>query len=830
MLQLMNFQRKHLNTLEDKLRDFRSRRNVTTSPVIELTSPTGSGKTIMLSHIIRDTLGDSCVLFLSPGSGSLDDQTRRSLRNNLDGEAFTVSDVTMETFKHPATAGTVIVKNWESFCMKDKKTLDYKNRFVRANEQGNLFSWIHDTVSNDVPVVIMIDESHYGKGSDQSKINDFLNDVKGIIIDASGTAPVIIEASATPISQSVGNPLHYMEVISYDEARTAGLLRSYINLNGGTHDDYDTIADFADADAETYLLERAYATQNDLIDYYREMDDTTLPLLCVQLSNGKPSLAALERIRTFWADKGITEENGQLFVYMSSHKTDVLNALNAKDSNVRVLIYKQAISLGWNCPRAQILVGFRHTKSKIFEIQNIGRFLRTTHGRTYTDVDSRNAVSLNTAYIYTNERNMTIERDLQGLSYLQQGLTTIQRMVVASEYDEYINEYNTHHFPTSFSKRIVKVNRKREVSKALSNAIKLTGFSVEDHGDSENNLLQGITDVSTLDTEGTALNAEETGTGLRTGATEIDERLRSIIMNILRGTGRMPDVADVTDKLIQRLLLRLVGVLSGSVADYKRILVQSDNRDALIKLVQAFAADELFDPIDDEEPVSAAQSRLTLTGSHQLPKHIVVQKNVRPLGDYMVGHALYRDESDEHVAYRIDGAAPSGPEKGFESMMLAGSDDYELVSLQKLPTSTSDITFSLGIHLMVNYDDGGTMRRTNFFPDYHVFLKSKRNGSVKPVLVEIKGSTAHDSPEILKAKSCAAEQYTRHTGLPFIVLQETGTGTGEFYKYNSPGVDLDTFMNDHEHDDMLTFTETGTTEDIPDDLRWMETLGIPDTE
>jgi superfamily II DNA or RNA helicase len=827
MKKLMAFQRRHLDTLESNIRTYRAQRPKT-SPYIELIAPTGSGKTLMLSYIIRDSLADSVVLFMSPGNGSLDDQTRRAIADNLAGQPFTVNDVTMETFRTPGTPGTILVKNWEAFCMRDKKTNDYKNLLVRDNEQGNLFSWLRETVKSGVNVVIMVDEAHYGKANAASKINDFLNDVKGLILEVGGAAPIVIEATATPIHNDIG-PYHCSEVISFAEARDAGLLRSFIDMNHGVSMLGDSVENMGNEDAETYLLDKAYAMQNELIAYYHEAGDDVTPLIGIQLSNGKPSVDALDRITKYWAGKGITEANGQLFVYMNTQKSGQIASLESPTSNVRVLIYKQAIAMGWNCPRAQILVGFRHTKSKVFEIQNLGRFLRTTNGRHYTNTDTKHYLELNGTYIYSNDHNLDIEHDLNGLQATQ-GITAIQRLRVPDEYDRYIDEYNRHRFPTSYSKRIVRVNRKRDVVTALAHAVESTGFAVRAVTESRQSLASGITDVSVLDDRSASLHAEDTGTIVRAGDTEIDDDYRSLLASTLRASHRMNDVVATADRLGSRLLMRpeVEQAERGSAADRRRLLVHPDNRQAVIDLVKAFADDRVFDPVNDDEPVSTSQSRLSLTGAHSLPKHMLVNRNCAPLGDYMVSHALYRDAADEHVAYRIDPATPSSPERDFERMVIGGLHDHELVALQKLPSAHSEITFSLGIHLMVSYSEGGEAKRANFFPDYHLFVRSLDTGAVKPVLVEIKGSTAYDSPALLAAKAAAADQYTKNTGLPFIVLQETGPGTGEFYKYGEPGIDLNAFLTAHEHDEMRVFDDCGVTENIPDDLKWMEKLGGAD--
>ena len=46
---------------------------------------------------------------------------------------------------------------------------------------------------------------------------------------------------------------------------------------------------------------------------------------------------------------------------------------------------KQAISTGWDCPRAKILVKLREGMSEQFEIQTIGRIRRMPEAKHYED-------------------------------------------------------------------------------------------------------------------------------------------------------------------------------------------------------------------------------------------------------------------------------------------------------------------------------------------------------------------------------------------------------------------------------------------------------------
>jgi type III restriction enzyme len=80
----------------------------------------------------------------------------------------------------------------------------------------------------------------------------------------------------------------------------------------------------------------------------------------------------IEKVEKILESKyNITRENQKLAVYLSEDKTDNLDNIAKQNSPVEILIFKQAIATGWDCPRAQILVMFREIKSITFEIQTV---------------------------------------------------------------------------------------------------------------------------------------------------------------------------------------------------------------------------------------------------------------------------------------------------------------------------------------------------------------------------------------------------------------------------------------------------------------------------
>lgn len=74
------------------------------------------------------------------------------------------------------------------------------------------------------------------------------------------------------------------------------------------------------------------------------------------------------------------------------------------------MIFKQAIALGWDCPRAAILVLFREWKSFRFSVQTLGRIMRMPELKHYENNE------LNAGYVFTNLGDLTIDPDIAGFA------------------------------------------------------------------------------------------------------------------------------------------------------------------------------------------------------------------------------------------------------------------------------------------------------------------------------------------------------------------------------------------------------------------------------
>ena len=102
----------------------------------------------------------------------------------------------------------------------------------------------------------------------------------------------------------------------------------------------------------------AYATQKarDAYEKTKEYESKVNPLIVVQMPNN--SDAQLAEVEAWLGKNGIDTATGTLAVWLANVKEN-LDDISENESKQKVVIIKQAIATGWDCPRAHILVKLR---------------------------------------------------------------------------------------------------------------------------------------------------------------------------------------------------------------------------------------------------------------------------------------------------------------------------------------------------------------------------------------------------------------------------------------------------------------------------------------
>ncbi len=362
---------------------------------IVLQSPTGSGKTFMMSQVINKLATDQtfdhvdmCFLWVSIGKGALHEQSYKSLKKIFNGypDCHLIENEFTGGRKN-INRNEVVVLNWEKLRAKDNTTGDWKNILMKDKETNNFIDVIQNTKEEGRKIILIIDESHSSTDTARAK------ELRDVII----CPDITIEMSATPTLTDMVLPYK----VDPNDVINEGLIKKEIIIN----ENIDNISD-DELDSERLVLEAAYKKQAELKKAYLDEGIDINPLVLIQLPNSEEGNSKKDVIETFLQSKGVSQDNGNLAVWLSEEKINIETPyLIPNTSKVDFLIFKQAIDTGWDCPRASILVRFRETKSEIFEIQTVGRILRMPEAHHYDNE------ILNKGYIFTNIKSLEIKKE-----------------------------------------------------------------------------------------------------------------------------------------------------------------------------------------------------------------------------------------------------------------------------------------------------------------------------------------------------------------------------------------------------------------------------------
>jgi type III restriction enzyme len=356
---LLNFQEETVL----KLIDFTS--NNQSKQTITVKAPTGAGKTIILIDYIEEYISkvdkNTAFIWLCPGKGDLEEQSRRKMQKFApDCDTQNLFDALLNGF---APESTTFI-NWELVTKTG-------NTAIRDSERKNLFDRIAEAHRKGINFIVIIDEEHSN------------NTAKAKVIIDAFVAKNIIRVSATAIKNKRYEFIEIDEVDVIDE----GLITKAVYVNESVDDGMEITDDY------DYLLNLADAKRKDISAEYVKLGKNIRPLVLVQFPNGQPeTISAVEKkLKSL----GYTYDNGMVSIWMSEDKKDLPENLTENDGIPVFLLMKQAISTGWDCPRAKILVKLRENMSENFEIQTIGRIRRMPEAHHYeTDL-------LDFCYVYT---------------------------------------------------------------------------------------------------------------------------------------------------------------------------------------------------------------------------------------------------------------------------------------------------------------------------------------------------------------------------------------------------------------------------------------------
>lgn len=358
---LADFQLKAINQLMEAMENEKRE--------IVLKSCTGSGKTIILTHFIDEyckSYSNIVFVWLTPGRGELEEQSKAKMDKYIHGsQTKLLSDIMTSGFEE----NDACFINWEKLTKKD-------NNALKDSEHTNFLEHIQKALDRGLKFNIIVDESHT---NDTIKANDILGYFQ---------THKIIRSSATPIEYRDAEMIEIPE----EDVIAAGLIKKVLIINENFKKDIhvDNQID--------YLIEKALQKQRDLHSILLNSGVDINPLIIVQIPNNSEILQ--DQVERYFESKVITYENGMLAVRLSG-KHENLDDIEKPNAKPIAIIIKQSVAVGWDCPRAYILVKLRDNMSETFEIQTIGRIRRMPEAKHYDNE------LLDSCYLYTLDERFT---------------------------------------------------------------------------------------------------------------------------------------------------------------------------------------------------------------------------------------------------------------------------------------------------------------------------------------------------------------------------------------------------------------------------------------
>ena len=343
------------------------------SGAILFQAPTGSGKTLIATRAVASLSDRDRILWFwfAPFAGVVD-QTRQTLH----AQAPTLSLLDLETDRRldALRAAPLFVTTWQSVATSNKE-----GRKARVSGDGGLAvdELIAGAREEGYRIGCVVDEAHHGfKKAAEAKrfFSEVLRPDYTLLMTAT-PKDSDAKAFARETGYEVGDEESWASVSRYEGVQ-AGLLKRGVKMARFIVRNPD---DAVLVDFERTALRECAAMHRQMKDTLAREGVALTPLMLVQVPNGGEHIAMARNYLT--GKLGFPEQ--AVKVHTANEPDPDLLAL-ANDPQVEVLIFKMAVALGFDAPRAWTLAALRGARDASFGVQVVGRIMRrhrSVHGR-----------------------------------------------------------------------------------------------------------------------------------------------------------------------------------------------------------------------------------------------------------------------------------------------------------------------------------------------------------------------------------------------------------------------------------------------------------------
>ncbi|MFI7125869.1 DEAD/DEAH box helicase [Nonomuraea sp. NPDC050153] len=378
---------------------------------VGLTAPTGAGKTVIATAVLeglylgtptREPNPDLTVLWLTDDR-SLNLQTINKILQASGGK-IDVNRVRFlgDTDEPTLEAGYIYFVHIQA--LQKNSTLHATRADGSKNDKRTFGAWnmIANTVKQRGQDFIVIwDEAHRGSGTTKTERKT----IAGTIVNGGATnvgtvqpaAPVVLGISATPdrflAAMEAANRTMRPVNIPPGDVRESGLLKDRILLRNLAEAQSADNTMLALAVEDLKAASQSWRTHHDntgdrlvepllVVQVEPKVTDKRLAEILSVLESAWPKLSDYSVAHAFGDPHGPLKIGDKIVRYLPPEAI-------SGDDQARVVLFKSALTTGWDCPRAEVLVSFQGKDSYTEIAQLIGRLVRTPLAKRVDAGDDR---------------------------------------------------------------------------------------------------------------------------------------------------------------------------------------------------------------------------------------------------------------------------------------------------------------------------------------------------------------------------------------------------------------------------------------------------------
>lgn len=366
--------------------------------VVSFTAPTGAGKTIIMSAFIENVywgdeafpaMPNAIVVWLSD-SPELNEQSKIKIDLKADkirlDQCVTIAEDSFD--RESLEDGHIYFLNTQKLSKTSNLTKHSDSR------QYTIWETLQNTIVEKYDhLLFIIDEAHRGAQlKEAGKATTIMQKfIKGSEADHLSPMPVVIGMSATSerfntLVADTTSTIHKV-VVTPDEVRKSGLLKDKIVIKYPEEQTINKGMAVLQAAADEWLDKCKHWYQYSYEQHYQQVN----PILVVQVENGKgDDLSATnlddclkkiaERTNINFVEGEVVHTFGQTKAVITINGLDVPykepSAIN-DDKKIKVVFFKESLTTGWDCPRAEAMMSFKSANDSTYIAQLLGRMVRT---------------------------------------------------------------------------------------------------------------------------------------------------------------------------------------------------------------------------------------------------------------------------------------------------------------------------------------------------------------------------------------------------------------------------------------------------------------------